>query len=161
MLKAAIVFAGVAMATAASAATTRVTSLSQLQSAINGASAGDTVLLANGSYSSSAAITVTRQGTSSARITIAAETIGGATISGAAGFALNSPAAYVTIRGFRFTHGGGGLKIASGTQHCLITRNDFLISGTGSYLRVAGSDNEVSYNSFRNKTTSGSFIVLD
>ena len=161
MVRAVMVFAIFAVAAETSAATTRVTSLSQLQSAISGAGPGDTILLANGSYSSSAAITVTRQGTSSARITIAAETIGGATISGTAGFAVNSPAAYVTIRGFRFTHGGGGLKVASGTQHCLITRNYFVISGSGSYLRVAGSDHEVSYNSFQNKTTSGSFIVLD
>jgi len=160
-LCAVLVLAVIACARPSLAATTQVTSLSQLQSAINGAAPGDTIVLASGSYTASSPITVTRTGTASARITIAAATVGGATISGTAGFAVNSPAAFVTIRGFKFTHSGGGMKVAAGTSRCLITRNSFLISGSGSYLRLAGSDHEVSYNSFQDKTTSGSFIVLD
>jgi poly(beta-D-mannuronate) lyase len=157
----AVVLACLTLAAPARAATTRVTSISGLRSAIAAAQPGDTVVLADGSYSNSSAISVARAGTSSARITIAAETIGGATISGTAGFMLDSGASYVTIRGFRFTHSGGGMKVAAGTNNCLITRNYFTIPGTGSYLRVAGTDNEVSYNSFQNKTESGAFIVLD
>src|SRR5690349_5727445 len=98
-LRAVLVLAALAFAAPSTAATTQVTSLSQLQSAINGAAPGDTIVLANGSYTASSPITVTRVGTASARITIAAATVGGATISGTAGFVLNSPAAFITIRG--------------------------------------------------------------
>jgi len=157
----AVAFACLTLAVPAGAATTRVTSISSLRSAIAAAQPGDTVILADGSYSNSTLISVARAGTASARITIAAETIGGATISGTAGFRLDSGASYVTIRGFRFTHSGGGMRVGSGTNNCLITRNYFKIPGTGSYLRVAGTDNEVSYNSFVDKTEAGSFIVLD
>jgi poly(beta-D-mannuronate) lyase len=87
-----------AAAPAAQAATTRVTSLSALQSAIDGAASGDTIVLASGSYSASTAIGVSRS-----NLTIAAETVGGATISGSASFAVKSPASNVTIRGFRLT----------------------------------------------------------
>src|SRR6185295_13382106 len=94
-----------------------VTGLSQLSTAIGAAMPGDCVVLANGSYTSSGAISVTRAGTAQARITITAETIGGVTISGTGSFSLDSPAAYVVIRGFKFTN-SGQLMMSVGTHNC-------------------------------------------
>jgi hypothetical protein len=140
--------------------TVNVASLSQLQSAISGASPGDCIVVANGSYTSTVPINVNKVGAATARITISAQTTGGVTISGSAGFVLASPAAYVTVRGFKFRH-SGQMTVGAGTSNNLVTRNDFQIPTDGRYLNVSGTDNEVSYNRFANKTTVGSFLKLD
>jgi hypothetical protein len=137
-----------------------VSGLPQLGTAIAAAMPGDCIVLANGSYDSPGTISVNRAGTAAARITITAETIGGVTISGAGGFQVDSPAAYVVIRGFKFTH-SGALVMAVGTQHCTITRNVFQLAGMGSYLWIQGLDQEVSYNSFQNKTSAGNMVQID
>jgi poly(beta-D-mannuronate) lyase len=137
-----------------------VPDLDQLAAAIGRAVPGDCVVLANGSYQASALVPVARSGTAAARITISAESIGGVTISGSAGFRIDAPSAHVTVRGFRFTH-AGGMRVAAGTSNILVTRNHFEIPGGGTFLIVAGSDNVVSYNSFFNKTTVGAFLRLD
>jgi hypothetical protein len=61
------VLAGVLSATTASAATYEVDSIPDLQSRISTAVAGDTIVLHNGVYTTSAYITVNRQGTTRAR----------------------------------------------------------------------------------------------
>src|ERR1044072_7212943 len=85
-------------------ATITVTSLSALQTAINNAAAGDVIILANGVYTANADITVNKQGTAAQPITIQAATIGGAEITGSNGFNIVSPAKYIIIKGFKFTH---------------------------------------------------------
>jgi poly(beta-D-mannuronate) lyase len=138
-----------------------VNSLMALATAIGAAKPGDCVVLANGSYASAASIGVGSVGTAAARITITAETIGGVTISGAAGFRLEAPAAYVTIRGFKFTH-AAALVMNVGTSHCLVTRNVFeLTASSGDYLWVQGLDQEVSYNLFQNKAYAGAMVQVD
>lgn len=89
---------------AASAGTYEVSSIADLQSRINNAVAGDVILVRDGAYTTSAAITVNRQGTASRPIRIAAKTSGGVAIAGTHGFTAASPAAHVEISGFRFTH---------------------------------------------------------
>jgi Chondroitinase B len=137
-----------------------VSSVAALSAAIQAAVPGDCVVLASGSYTASAPIVVDRAGTASRRITIMAETVGGATLAGAAGFAVNAPAAFVTIRGFRLTN-SGGLVVAPNTQNVLITRNAFEVPGSGNYLVLGGTDNEASFNAFTNKATNGAMLVLD
>jgi hypothetical protein len=137
-----------------------VSSLAQLGTAIGAAMPGDCLVLANGSYASTGTISVNRAGTADKRITITAETIGGVTISGTGGFRLDSPAAYVVIRGFKFTH-AGTVVMDLGTHHCTMTRNVFELGGSGSYLRIDGLDQEVSYNRFQNKTSAGSMVQID
>jgi hypothetical protein len=137
-----------------------VSSVAALSAAIQAAVPGDCVVLASGSYTASAPIVVDRAGTASRRITIMAETVGGATLAGAAGFAVNAPAAFVTIRGFRLTN-SGGLVVAPNTQNVLITRNAFEVPGSGNYLVLGGTDNEASFNAFTNKSTNGAMLVLD
>ncbi|MFZ6014060.1 MAG: chondroitinase-B domain-containing protein [Bacteroidota bacterium] len=137
-----------------------VTSLSALQNAIDNASAGAVITLANGTYTTSADIVITKQGTATAPITIQAQSIGGVTINGTAGFSVNSPAAYIVIKGFRFAHSASQATMASGTHHCRWTRNFFDTPGSGEYLQLNGNDHEIDYNTFQNKEDPGKFITV-
>ena len=140
------------------AAEVYVNSIAQLQTAINNASAGDRIIVANGTYATSAQITVNRIGTAAKPIVIEAATVGGAEITGSYGFALNSPSAHVHIQGFKFTHISGRNSINSGAVFCRFTRNIFECSGDGNYLLVAGDDAQIDRNEFRNKSTVGNMI---
>lgn len=144
--------------------TITVSSLSALQSAINSASPGDIIIVTNGVYTASSAISVSKQGTSSQPITIMAQTTGGVEIAGTSGFQLNSPAAYIIIKGFKFTHSTGTARINTGATHCTITRNVYecAAAGTGNkpYLSISGDDNEISYNTFQNKSTEGCMVTI-
>lgn len=140
--------------------TFRVSSLSSLQSRINSAIPGDLIILTNGVYTSSATITINRQGTAQNPIVISADTIGGAEIRGSASFSVNSPAAWIVIRGFRLTHSIGTVQAQAGTSHCRITRNVFQLTGTGRYLLVSGDDYEIDHNTFQNKSASGQMLSV-
>ena len=147
-----------ASASAASAATYEVSSIPDLQAAIDNAVAGDTIVVHNGAYTTSASITVNRQGTASDPIRIVAQTIGGVEITGTSGFNVVSPAAYVEIRGFLFTHASGRTQIRSGATHIRFTQNFFECTGSGAYLTVAGHFAQIDRNEFRNKSTLGNMI---
>lgn len=140
--------------------TFRVSSLSALQSRINSAIAGDLIILTNGVYTSSATINIDRQGTAQNPIIISADTTGGAEIRGSASFSVNSPAAWVVIRGFRLTHSIGTVQVRAGTRNTRITRNVFQLTGTGRYLLVSGDDCEVDHNTFQNKSTAGQMLSI-
>src|SRR5262245_54770916 len=88
------------------AATYTVTSISELQSRIDNVAGGDTIVVQDGTYTTSGAITLNRTFTSGAPLTIKAQTVGGVTINGSAGFSVQSPAAYITVQGFRLLHSG-------------------------------------------------------
>lgn len=142
------------------AATITVTSLSALQTAINNAAPGDIIILANGIYTASSDITINKQGTAAQPITIKSQTIGGAEVRGTAGFSLVSPARYIIIQGFRFTHNASQATMASGTSFCRWTRNIFETPGQGENLTVNGNDHEVDYNTFQHKDALGRFITV-
>ncbi|HSC36876.1 MAG TPA: polysaccharide lyase 6 family protein, partial [Chitinophagaceae bacterium] len=143
-----------------SAATITVSSLAALQTAINSAAPGDIIILANGVYTSSSDITISRKGTAAQPITIVAQTIGGAEITGTGGFSIVSPAAYIVIKGFKFTHTAGHAKMGSGTSFCRWTRNIFETPGEGDYLLLNGNDHQADYNTFQNKSELGRFIAV-
>ncbi|QEC43938.1 DUF7594 domain-containing protein [Pseudobacter ginsenosidimutans] len=144
----------------ANAATITVSSLSALQTAINNASPGDVIILSNGVYTTTADITISKQGTASQPITIQAQSILGAEIKGSFGFAVNSPAQYVIIKGFKFTHAASQATMASGTSFIRWTQNLFQNTGDGDYLLLNGNDHQVDYNTFQNKTGLGKFIIV-
>jgi poly(beta-D-mannuronate) lyase len=145
------------------ATTNIVSSIAELNSRISTAIAGDVIIVTNGVYTSSSAINITRTGTAANPITIMAQTIGGVEITGAKGFTLSSPAAYITIQGFKFTH-SGNISIASGTSHCRFTRNivELSISSTNdvSYININGDDVQIDHNELRNKSTLGEMLDI-
>jgi hypothetical protein len=143
-----------------SAATINVSSLSALQTAINNAVPGDIIILANGVYTASTDITISKQGTAALPITIAAQTIGGVEVKGTAGFSLVSPAKYIIIRGFKFTHNASQATMASGTSFCRWTCNVFQTPGEGENLLINGNDQEVDHNTFQHKNALGRFIAV-
>lgn len=143
-----------------SAGTLTVSSLSALQTAIHTAVPGDQIVLANGVYTATKAIVVDRSGTADQPIVIAAQTIGGAEITGTGGFSLEGSAAYIIILGFKFTHAAEGAKLGSGTSFCRWTRNIFETPGKGNYLTVSGCDHQIDYNTFQNKNSVGKFIAI-
>lgn len=146
--------------TTVSANSITVSSIAELQNAITNAKAGDIILLKKGVYTTTADITVNCVGTKAKPITIAAEENGVVEITGKSGFNIVSPAAYVIIRGFKFTHEASKAKTGSGTSFCQWTHNVFETPGTGEYLTIAGSDHEVDYNTFQNKDSLGRFIAI-
>ncbi len=145
------------------AATYQVGSIADLNAKISIAVAGDTIIVSNGVYSSSSSIAVNKAGTAASPITIRAQTIGGVEITGAKGFSLNSPAAYITIQGFKFTH-AGNIVINSGTSHCRFTRNfiQLTINPTNetSYININGDDVQIDYNELCNKSTLGEMLDI-
>ena len=158
LLRACLAGAGMMCAATASAATYEVNSIPDLQARINSAVAGDVIIVQNGVYTTSASITVNRQGTAADPIRIVAQTVGGVEITGAQGFNVTSPAAYIEIEGFLFTHISGRNQIRSGATHIRFTRNFFECVGDGAYLTIAGHDAQVDRNEFRNKTSLGNMI---
>src|SRR3982751_6785783 len=106
-----------------------VTSLAELQTAINKAKPGDVIQLADGVYDASDDIVVTTVGTLSKPITIKAVHVLAAEITGKGGFSLQSPAAYIVIRDFKFTHAASRAKTGVGTSSCQWTNNLFETPG--------------------------------
>jgi len=137
-----------------------VASLSALQTAIDKAAPGSVIVLANGTYAASTAITISRRGTADKPIIIRAETVGGAEITGTAGFSVLSPAAYIVIQGFKFTHSASRATMSAGTSWCRWTHNIFQTPGDGEDLLLNGSDHEVDYNTFQHKDAMGRFIAV-
>jgi len=137
-----------------------VSSIADLQKAINDAKPGDIILLKKGIYTTTDDILINKAGTKEKPITIAAEEPGTSEITGKGGFNLASPATYIIIRGFKFTHEASKAKCSPGSGFCRWTHNLFETPGTGEYLTIAGSDHEVDHNTFQNKDSLGRFIAI-
>jgi poly(beta-D-mannuronate) lyase len=153
-----VMLASAAWATPAAAASYTVGSIAELQTRIDAAMPGDTIVVRRGVYTTSTYITVARQGTDADPIRIVAARPGAVEITGSHGFNVVSPARHVEIRGFRFTHQSGRNQIRSGATHIRFSLNVFECTGDGAYLTVAGDDAEVAVNEFRNKSTVGNMI---
>lgn len=142
------------------AATITVSSIADLKTAINNAKPGDIILLTDGVYHTDSDISINSTGTAQHPITIGAQTPQGAEISGNGGFNIVSPAAFIIIRGFKFTHAASKARMGSGTRFCQWLHNVFETPGTGDYLTIAGSDHEIGYNTLQNKDSLGKFIAI-
>ncbi|MEE1945288.1 polysaccharide lyase 6 family protein [Pedobacter sp. KR3-3] len=142
------------------AATITVASIAELQNAINKAKPGDVILLKKGVYTTTEDITINREGTAQQPIVIAAEQLSETEITGKGGFNLVKPAKYIIIKGFKFTHLASKAKTGNGTSFCRFTQNIFETPGDGEDLTVAGTDQEVDYNTFQNKNAMGRFVAI-
>jgi len=137
-----------------------VSSLEALQEAIDHAKPGTVIVLKNGVYKTSKDILVNATGTKTQPVIIEAETAGLTEITGAGGINLVSPAKYVIIRGFKFTHTASKARTSAGSTFCRWTNNVFETPGTGDYLTLGGSDHEIDRNTFQNKDSLGKFIAV-
>ena len=146
LLAGGICVAGLLQVTSAAAATTNVSSIAALQAAVNGAAAGDIIVLANGTYLDST-IDI---GTSD--ITVRAATPGGVFLNGTVAITLSGNR--VKFSGFQFTSGTiTGIPIqVTGSQN-LLTQLNFDGYSAQKYINVQAPSrsNEVSYCNFRNK----------
>jgi poly(beta-D-mannuronate) lyase len=153
-----LTLAVVANQVAGSASSSEVASLADLQARIKTAVPGDVIVVKDGVYTTSAPLTIDRQGSKDKPIRIVATTPGGVTITGTDGFDVTAPAAYIEIDGFLFTHASGTTQIRPGAKHVRFTHNVFELTGDGAYLTIAGDDAEIDRNEFRNKKTVGNMI---
>jgi poly(beta-D-mannuronate) lyase len=142
------------------AATITVSSIAELEAAIEKAKPGDKIIVKNGVYTTTSNINVACVGTKEHPITITAQDFGKAEITGAGGFNLVSPSAYVIIRDFKFTHAASKAKSSAGSSFCRWTNNIFETPGDGEDLLIAGNDNEVDHNTFQNKNAMGRFLAI-
>ncbi|WP_112246945.1 right-handed parallel beta-helix repeat-containing protein [Kribbella monticola] len=128
----------------AQAATVNVSTAAQLKTALTNAKAGDTIKLADGTYSGNFKTTVS--GTSSAPITLTGSAKAVLTASGGYGLHLNG-ASYWQVQGITVTGGQKGIMIDSATR---VTIDGVTVHGLdmeGVHFR-----NSSSYGTIRNST---------
>src|SRR2546421_5555707 len=112
-----VVAASLAVILPSLAATTHVVnSIAALQSALGSAAPGDVILLADGSYATSGTITISRSGNTSAPITVAAQHVGGATLSGSGGRSFRGGVSNAGLARFPFPASPGLCMPAGGPR---------------------------------------------
>ncbi|WP_412539384.1 polysaccharide lyase 6 family protein [Longispora sp. K20-0274] len=145
-------------ARAAAARVVPVGSVAALRAALGRARPGDRIELADGVYATTSAIAVTRSGTATAPVTVAAARVGRAELRGAAGFAFDSGVSHVVVEGFRCAH-AAGIDVPAGSAHIRLTRNTLQL-GAQYWVTVAGDDCELDHNLFQHKSTAGNFVEV-
>lgn len=123
-----------------------VTSVAHLQSSIDTASAGDVLVLANGTYLNSSLYIGTDN------ITVRAATPGGVFLNGANAITISGNA--VTFSGFQFTSGSISqtMIIVSG-NYVTLTQLNFNSYSAPKYINLQGQYDVISYCNFENKPT--------
>ncbi|MGX2996446.1 polysaccharide lyase 6 family protein [Streptomyces sp. JNUCC 64] len=154
---------GLFPAATATAAPT-VSTLADLQRAIDAAAPGDRIVLANGTYTvpTGSPLRISgKNGTSAAPITIVSESRGGAVLQGERGFVL-SDSSHIVLSGFAFRQ-RTTLEIPASCRWIRLTRNDFRFTEGADldWVVVRGDDVKVDRNHFHDKAAQGIFLVLD
>jgi hypothetical protein len=129
-------------------ATNNVSSIAALQSAINGASSGDVIVLANGTYSNNT-VSIGKSG-----ITVRAATPGGVILNGTDDITISGNR--VTFSGFQFISSGNntsGIPIGVTGNQNLLTQLNFDGYSSQKYINIQAPSrsNVVAYCNFRNK----------
>ena len=147
-----------------SATVVNVSSLPSLEEAISKASPGDCIVLARGLHISTGTIRINCAGTAPNPIVIEAQSVGATEIQGEGGFSFEPPAAFVVLRGFKFSHAAGTMNLPPGVHHCRVTQNLFQLridqGKKGAYLTVGGDDHEIDHNTFQHKETEGQMLYV-
>ncbi len=121
-----------------------VSTIVSMQLAINSASAGDTIVLVNGTYINN----TINIGTSN--ITIQAQTSGGVFLNDTNAITITGN--YITLSGFQFTSGSiiGSAITVNGNNNTL-TQLNFNGYNASHMIIIYGQNNLLSYNNFQNK----------
>ncbi|MFI5806099.1 polysaccharide lyase 6 family protein [Streptomyces sp. NPDC051561] len=141
-----------------------VSSLQELQAAIDRARPGDRILVADGTYTvpSGRPLTVrNKQGTGHAPIVIAARTPGGVVLNGEQSFVLEA-SRHITLSGFSFRQ-SSTLDVPPDCSHIRLTRNDFQLADIEGlhWVMVRADDSEVDHNHFHGKSTLGIYLGIE
>jgi hypothetical protein len=121
-----------------------VSSVAQLQSAINQASAGDTIILADGTYFNNTLEI------SKSNIAVRAATLGGVILNGTNDIQILGN--YIVLSGFQFKSGSiGGTVINVSGSHNTMTQLNFKGYSAQKYINLQGQYNEISFCNFENK----------
>jgi len=150
-----------------------VTTAASLQTAVNTAAPGATIIVKNGTYSNFYA-SFTRIATAENPITIKAETVGGVTLTGDSRFAFKK-SAYINFEGFVFNCTGNNTLVKlEACNNVRISKNVFELNTTtaikwivivGTYndytFQFLSHHNRIDHNIFKNKLTGGNFITID
>lgn len=141
-----------------------VSSLNDLQKAIDSATPGAKIVLADGTYTVPAggSIRVTgKNGTQAAPITITSATRGGAVLRGERGFVF-SKSSNITLNGFAFRQ-STTLELPVDCSRIRLTRNDFQLADIEGlhWVMVRADDSKIDRNHFHGKTTLGIFLGVE
>jgi hypothetical protein len=121
-----------------------VSSIIALQAAINGASAGDVIVLENGTYLNNTLSITTNN------ITVKAGTPGGVSLNGMNAITITGH--YVTFSGFQFTSGSiDGIVVVVSGDHVVLTQLNFKGYSAQKYINLQGQYDEVSFCNFEGK----------
>jgi len=166
---AALVFFGMSLQ-----AQTYVNTRQALQTAINAAVPGSTIIVRNGTYADFYASVTTKSGTDGNPITIKAESVGGVTLTGDSRFTMKK-SSHIKFEGFVFDCTGSNTLIKlEACNNIRITRNVFELDTPVAikWIVVVGTfddytfqflshHNRIDHNTFKNKFTGGNFITID
>jgi hypothetical protein len=150
-----------------------VSSSSALTTALTNATAGQRIILGNGTYSGTFTISKSGTATNGNGISIEAASTGGAVFGSGSQFAISN-AAYVTLKGMSFPYelpsGGNIIKFSGSSNHCRLTR---CLIGPGSlgtmsttrtvyvFITDDGELIRLDHNELRNKANYGNPIIWD
>src|SRR5947207_3363664 len=141
---------------ATSPRTLSVSTSGTLASALASAQPGDRIIVADGVYGT--ALKMTRSGTPTAPITIAARDPGQAQLTSPDAIRFGA-VSHVVVQGFTFT-GDATLDVPAATAAVHITRNTFSSNKSGNVLTVSADNSEVDHNAFLNKSTAGVYLQI-
>ncbi|ONF73029.1 polysaccharide lyase 6 family protein [Amycolatopsis keratiniphila] len=158
------VTAGTASAKPQGLCALNVSSLTELQTAINRAAPGAVITVENGTYAvpSGKPITVKgRRGTKDQPITIIAQSRGGVTFTGEQSFVFDDSTG-VTLSGFEFRQ-STTLEIPANCSRIRLTRNDFQLADLPDldWVMVRADYSKVDRNHFHHKTTIGVMLCIE
>ena len=126
------------------AVTYDVNSIAELQTKVDGAVAGDEIILANGEYLNS---TIKIRSNS---VTVRSATPGGALLNGINEILISG--SHVKFSGFQFTSGSiPGVVITVSGNNNTLTQLNFDGYSAQKYINIQGQYNDLTYSNFRNK----------
>ncbi|RSN40222.1 lyase precursor [Amycolatopsis sp. WAC 04197] len=158
------VTAGTASAKPKGLCALNVSSLTELQKAINQAGPGAVITVNNGTYTVPTGQPISikgRRGTKDQPITIVAQTGGGVTLNGEQSFVFDDSTG-VTISGFNFRQ-STTLEVPANCSRIRLTRNDFQLADiTGlDWVMIRADYSKVDRNHFHHKTTLGVMLCIE
>lgn len=146
------------------AATKTVSTISELQSAVNAANAGDVIEVMDGAYTQALNVT-SKQGTETSPITIKAKNSKQAKFA-SAGQIIVSNSKHIVIEGFNIASYKYNPILINNSENIRVTRNYFYVSESSTadsvWLYVKGNSKHVriDHNDFRDKKGLGRYIAV-